>query len=832
MTAQTHPNPPSLNTVTLPIEGLNCASCVQRVEARLKKIDRVEAVSVNLATEMATITLTAPVNNIILIEAIKDAGYFVPQETRTFLIHGMKCGSCVQRIENALKKVASVTNATVNLATEQAAVTGNASAQEVLFALRTLGYTAQLLEEGASAKKTIAAKKEEQQQNLYQNLLISALLTLPLFLIEMGSHFIPIFHQFIVQTLGQELNWHLQFTLASLVLFGPGRNFLQQGLPALLKGAPDMNTLVMLGTLSAWGYSVIATFTPQLLPPKTINVYYEAVAVITTLILLGRFLEARAKGRTSQAIQKLLNLQTKTAHIERNHKQLEVPIEELRLTDIVKVRPGERIPVDGIILDGESYIDESMISGEPIPVAKQTGSNLIGGTINQTGALSFQPTALGEKTVLAQIIRMVEQAQSSKLPIQTLVDQVTRWFVPAVMVTALLTFTIWLIFGPSPALTFALVNAVSVLIIACPCAMGLATPTSIMIGTGRAAEMGVLFRKGEALQLLKDTKVVALDKTGTLTEGKPTLTDIDVLENYHPDDVLAAIAAVESHSEHPIAHAIIDAARQKNLSLPKVENFKSITGYGIEANSETHKIQVGADRYMTQLGLDLTIFSQTASRLSREGKTPLYAALGGKLVAILAVADPVRKEAKSFIKALHKHGLKVAMITGDNKHTAHAIAEQLNIDTVLAEVLPKGKVEAVLSLKEKYGTVTFVGDGINDAPALAEADVGIAIGTGTDIAIETADIVLMSHNLQTILTAISLSQATILNIQQNLFWAFAYNTALIPLATGALYPLLGLLLSPIFAAGAMALSSLFVLTNALRLRQFKAPVTATNIKRA
>jgi Au+-exporting ATPase len=581
-----------------------------------------------------------------------------------------------------------------------------------------------------------------------------------------------------------------------------------------------MSSLVAVGTLAAYLYSLVATFAPQILPPGTVNVYYEAAAVIVTLILLGRFLEARAKGRTSEAIQRLVGLQPRIAHVRRGDSIIDLDIGEVAAGDVVEVRPGERVPIDGDVLEGESYIDESMITGEPIPVAKAAGSTVVGGTVNQKGALSVRATAIGDATVLAQIIRMVEEAQGSKLPIQALVDRVTMWFVPAVMAVAAATFVIWLVFGPDPALTFAVVNAVAVLIIACPCAMGLATPTSIMVGTGRGAEMGVLFRKGEALQLLKDAKVVAIDKTGTVTEGRPVLTDLDVAEGFERGAVLERVAAVEARSEHPIARAIVDAAAQEGLRLPEISRFESITGFGVTANAGGARVEIGADRYMRSLGLDVARFAGTASRLADEGKSPLYAAIDGKLAAIIAVADPIKATSPDAIAALHGLGLKVAMITGDNARTAGAIARQLGIDEVVAEVPPEGKVEAVRRLKQAYGRLAFVGDGINDAPALAEADVGLAVGTGTDVAIEAADVVLMSGSIKGVADAFALSKATIGNIQQNLFWAFAYNVVLIPVAAGVLYPAFGILLSPVLAAGAMALSSVFVLGNALRLRRF------------
>ena len=652
------------------------------------------------------------------------------------------------------------------------------------------------------------------------------MLALPVFVLEMGSHMIPGMHEWVASTIGIQQSWYLQFVLTLLVLAIPGWRFYEKGFPALFRLGPDMNSLVAVGTAAAFGYSMVATFAPSLLPAGTVNVYYEAAAVIVALILLGRFLEARAKGRTSEAIKRLIGLQAKEAHVLRDGRIVDIPINDVAQGDIVEVRPGERVPVDGEVTEGRSFVDESMITGEPIPVEKAEGSTVVGGTVNQKGALTLRATAVGGQTMLAQIIRMVEQAQGSKLPIQAVVDKVTLWFVPAVMLAAVLTFLVWLVFGPSPALSFALVNAVAVLIIACPCAMGLATPTSIMVGTGRGAEMGVLFRKGEALQLLKDAKVVAVDKTGTLTEGRPVLTDLEIADGFDRNQVLAKVAAVESRSEHPIARAIVESAVEGGIALPTMTDFDSVTGMGVRATVDGARVEVGADRFMRELGLDVGSFARTAERLGNEGKSPLYAAIDGRLAAIIAVADPIKSSTPAAIAALHQLGLKVAMITGDNARTAQAIAKQLGIDEVVAEVLPEGKVEAVRRLKASHGQIAYVGDGINDAPALAEADVGLAIGTGTDVAVESADVVLMSGNLQGVPNAIALSKATIGNIRQNLFWAFAYNTALIPVAAGVLYPAWGLLLSPVFAAGAMAMSSVFVLGNALRLRRFQPPLAA------
>jgi Au+-exporting ATPase len=809
----------STATITLPIEGMTCASCVGRVEAALAGVQGVGRVVVNLATERADVQPVGPVDRMALIQAIKKAGYEVPASAVELAVENMTCASCVGRVERALMAVPGVSEATVNLATERATVRGVASVDALLAAVRHTGYEAQALDPIAPGGGDDAtARKEAEHAKLRHDLLIATVLALPVFLLEMGSHLVPGVHELVERSIGTQWSWYLQFALTTLVLAIPGRRFYSKGFPALLRLAPDMDSLVAVGTLAAYAYSLVATFSPGLLPAGTVNVYYEAAAVIVTLILLGRYLEARAKGRTSEAIKRLVGLQARVARVSRDGRIVELPIGDVVSGDVVEVRPGERVPVDGEVIEGQSYVDESMITGEPIPVGKSVGNPVVGGTVNQTGAFTLRATAVGGQTVLAQIIRLVEQAQGSKLPIQAVVDKVTMWFVPAVMTAAALTFLVWLILGPSPALTFALVNAVAVLIIACPCAMGLATPTSIMVGTGRGAELGVLFRKGEALQLLKDAKVVAVDKTGTLTEGRPTLTDLEVAEGFDRTPVLARIAAVESRSEHPIARAIVAAAEQEGIALPARNEFESVTGMGVRARVDGTRVEVGADRYMRELGLDVGVFAATAERLGREGKSPLYAAIDGRLAAIVAVADPIKPTTPGAISALHRLGLKVAMITGDNEGTARAIAAGLGIDEVVAEVLPEGKVLAIQHLKAAHGRVAFVGDGINDAPALATADVGIAIGQGTDVAIESADVVLMNEDLGSVARAVRLSRLTLRNIKQNLFWAFAYNVALIPVAAGALYPWTGLQLSPMLGAGAMALSSVFVVTNALRLK--------------
>jgi Cu+-exporting ATPase len=807
----------------IPVTEMSCASCVLRVEQALLKIPGVTGAAVNLSQEKADLELDASVQAATLVQALDKAGYPARLEKVELSVSGMSCASCVARIEKALLSIPGMIRAQVNLASEHVLtdfISGTVSTAELIQTIRASGYDAVVLTDNLEEEHS---RKTREQTALQRLLVFAAALTLPVFVIEMGAHLIPDFHHWIMANIGQSLSWKIQFLLCTAVLFGPGRAFLSKGLPAIWRRAPDMNSLVATGALSAWGYSVIATFAGSWLPAGTEYVYYEAAAVIVTLILLGRFLEARAKGHTGDAIQKLLGLQAKTARLERDGDIVEVNIDTLQIGDVLHVRPGERIAVDGQVISGSSFVDESMLTGEALPVERKTDDIVVGGTLNKHGALRIRVSKIGKDTVLARIIQMVEQAQSAKLPIQALVDRVTSVFVPVVMTVAIVTVLVWLVFGPQPALSFALVNGVAVLIIACPCAMGLATPTSIMVGTGRAAELGVLFRKGQALQTLRDARVVALDKTGTLTNGKPELTDFVVQNGFDADDTLSLLASIEHSSEHPIAEAIVRAAQKRQLPLYPVNKFVAVAGMGVRASVRGHDIFIGADRFLLQQGIMLDSVHSVSSALAEAGKTPLYAMIDGQLAAVIAVADTIKDGTPAAIRAFHALGLKVAMITGDNRNTANAIAAQLGIDEVMAEVLPQGKVEAVRALRERFGNIAFVGDGINDAPALAEADTGIAVGTGTDIAIESADVVLMGGDLKGVVNALAISKATIRNIRQNLFWAFAYNAALIPVAAGVLYPLNGTLLSPMLAAGAMAMSSIFVVGNALRLRTFKAP---------
>ncbi len=808
----------------IPVGGMSCASCVGRVERAVAAVEGVEAVAVNLATERAHVVLSsAKVDPAAIGAAIRKAGYEPSESTVELSVAGMSCASCVGRVEKALKAVPGVLDANVNLATERASVRvlgGADIASRLAAAATAAGYAAEPIQAGIDMADRERQAREIEQTSLRRAVIAAAIATLPLLVFEMGMHLSETLHHFLAGKVGEFNIKVISFLLASFVQFGPGLRFLRKGWPALLRGAPDMNSLVMLGTSAAYLYSTVATFAPDWLPDGTDYTYFEAGAVIVTLILTGRWFEARAKGQTSEAIRRLMSLQAKSARVLRDGAEIDVAIEAVVPGDIVIVRPGERIPVDGEVLEGLSYVDEAMITGEPIPARKEPGATVTGGTVNGTGAFRFAARKVGADTLLAQIVRTVEAAQGSKLPIQALVDKVTMWFVPAVIALALLTFAAWLVFGPSPAFAFALVNAVAVLIIACPCAMGLATPTSIMVGTGKGAELGILFRQGEALQSLKDARIVALDKTGTLTKGRPELTDLSVAPGFADDEVLRLVASVEARSEHPVADAIVAAARLRGFVLAEPVEFAAEPGFGVSAKVEGRAVEVGADRLMRRLGLDLAAFADQAGRLAAAGKTPLYAAIDGKLAAIIAVADPIKETTPAAIAALHALGLRVVMITGDNKGTANAIAARLGIDEVVAEVLPTGKSEVVKSLQAGGVKVAFVGDGINDAPALAQADVGLAIGTGTDIAIESADVVLMSGDLNGVAKAIALSQATIANIRQNLAWAFGYNIVLIPVAAGALYPAFGILMSPMFAGLAMALSSVSVLTNALRLRRF------------
>ncbi|WP_241609133.1 heavy metal translocating P-type ATPase [Rosenbergiella australiborealis] len=736
-------------------------------------------------------------------------------------IEGMSCASCVGRVERVLTAQPGVEQASVNLATERATVIGDVNADALAHAVTAAGYPTKVFVAAAQTRQQQQQKKQQHYQSLKRNVILAILLTLPLFLLEMTMHSSAAFQLWLNQHVSTSHRWYIEALLSTLVLAGPGRQFYRLGLPALWHRAPDMNSLVAIGTLAAWGYSLVATFAAHWLPAQSVHVYYEAAAMVVSLVLLGRLLEARAKGKTSQAIQRLLQLQPNIAHRWHDEQSEDVATETLQLGDVVEVRPGEKIPIDGEVLVGNSHVEESMISGEPLAVSKQPGDTLTGGTVNQQGYLRFTVTATGENTVLAQIVSAVEQAQAAKLPIQGLVDKITLWFVPAVLIAALLTFIGWLCFDPQSTISLAIVNAVAVLIIACPCAMGLATPTSIMVATGRAAEQGILFRQGQALQQLRETTLIAFDKTGTLTEGRPAMTDLQPAQGFTAEQVLAYLAAVERFSEHPLARAIVTAADRQHVEKLPANDFSAIAGMGVSATVNLHQVNIGAQRYMHSLNIDCSTLDELAVQYAKQGKSPFYLAIDNQLAGIVAVADPIKESSRSVIKQLHKQGITVALVTGDHQLTAQAVAQQLAITQVIADVKPQGKVDAIKAWQQQQYTVSFVGDGINDAPALASAHVGIALGSGTDIAMESADVVLMSDRLDNVLNALHLSRMTMRNIHQNLFWAFIYNLILIPVAAGILYPPFGILLSPILAAGAMALSSVFVLANALRLTRVR-----------
>jgi Cu+-exporting ATPase len=810
----------------LAIDGMTCAGCVGRVERAIQQVAGVRHAAVNLATGRARVVAEDALDPAALLAALTTAGYPPRAEEVVLAVEGMTCASCVGRVERALAAVPGVAQATANLATGRATVRAAAGVVDPAALVRAAaeaGYAARPAGADAGAAAARDAARDREAETLRRRTILAGALTLPIVTLEMGAHLVPGFHHWLLGLVSQQALHAVLLALASVVQFGPGRQFYAKGWPALRRGAPDMNSLVMIGASAAWGFSAVAVLAPGILPEGTANVYVEASAVIITLILLGRWLEAVARGRTSAAIAGLMRLQPRTARVLRDGAERDLPIDAVVVGDTLRVRPGEKVAVDGVVLDGSSYVDEAMLTGEPAPAHKGPGAQVVGGTINRAGSFTFRAEKVGADTLLAQIVRMVEAAQGDKLPIQTLVDRVTLWFVPAVLAAATVTALVWLALGPAPALSYALVNAVAVLIIACPCAMGLATPISIMVGTGRAAELGVLFRRGEALQTLRDATLIALDKTGTLTRGRPELTDVAPAEGFDHDAALRLAAAAEAGSEHPIAEAIVAAGRALG-PLPPASGFEARPGFGVTATVEGRAVAVGSERLMRAQGLDVAPFAAVGARLAAEGKSPLYAAVDGRLAAVFAVVDPIRPTTPAAIRALRDRGLRVVMITGDDARTARVVADRLGIDEVTAETAPGAKLDAIRALQAAGAQVAFVGDGVNDAPALAQADVGVAIGAGADIAVEAADVVLMASDLRGVVNAIALSRATMANIRENLAWAFGYNVALIPVAAGLLYPAFGILLSPVAAAAAMALSSVSVLANALRLRRFRPPL--------
>jgi Cu+-exporting ATPase len=810
---------PAGEAFSMRVGGMTCASCVAHVEKALKRAPGVLDARVNLAAERADLTLSPQADIADLAARVTEEGYEPRLAHFEIGVGGMTCGACVAHVEKALKNLRGVLDVRVNLASERAfveALDGAVDYPALAATIREEGYEPRPL--GAEAPDPLKIRAAETMA-LRQKFLLAAALAAPVMILEMGGHLSPAFAALLHHTLGHRSVMIVSALLTTLILFGPGRRFFTLGFSSLRRGAPDMNALVALGAGAAYLYSLIATFAPNVLPEGARHSYFESAATIVAFILLGRWLESRAKNRAADAIGKLARLQPKIAHVRRGGESLDLPVEEVRIGDVLDVRPGEKIPVDGVVVEGASHVDESLVTGESLPVPKRPGAAAVGGSLNLAGAFAFRAEKVGGDTVLAGIVKMVETAQGARLPIQALADKVTARFVPVVLLLSLATFALWLFLGPQPALALALVGAVNVLIIACPCAMGLATPAALMTGTGRAAELGVIFRQGDALQTLCGVKTVAFDKTGTLTLGKPELTRLNAAEGFDESRLLALAAAVESRSEHPLGRALNEAARARNLIVPKVENFATRPGLGVSGEIDGEKIGVGSADFLAQLGADATPLEQQAEALARQGASCFFVSVDGKAAGLCAMADPPRPEAKEALQALRALGLKTVLITGDREATARAVAKTIGIDAVFAGQRPEGKV-AVLRALEKDGPVAFVGDGVNDAPALAAADVGVAMGAGTDIALDSAQVVLMASDLRKVATAFALSRATLRNIKQNLFWAFGYNVVLIPVAMGALYPVAGILLNPSFAAAAMACSSLFVLANALRLRHF------------
>ncbi|MCB1851900.1 MAG: heavy metal translocating P-type ATPase [Gammaproteobacteria bacterium] len=805
------------------IEGMTCASCSARVESALCKLDGVMAAPVNLATERANISFDeSSIAPGMLVDTIRKVGYAPVIDELEMGVGGMSCANCSARVERALNKLPGVIEASVNLATERASVRylpATLGPDDIARTIEESGYESRPLHADDSEAREQAANAAR-RRSMRRDLWIAAALTLPVFVLAMGSHFVPGFQGLLTSLAPQGLwDWG-QALLTSAVIFGPGRRFFRPGWIAYRHLSPDMNSLVMTGTGAAWAYSMLVLLLPGIFPPNARNLYFESAAVVLSVILMGKYLEELAKGRTSAAIRKLVGLQAKTARVLQDGMERELPVTKVQPGDLVVIRPGERLPVDGEVRAGESYVDESMLTGEPVPVFKQQGDRVVGGTVNQHGQLRIAATQVGNHTVLAQIIRLVERAQGSKLPIQGLADRVVRIFTPVVITVAVITFLAWLALGPDPAITLALVSAVAVLVVACPCAMGLATPAAIMVGSGRAAEMGVLYRKGEALESLSHVDTIVFDKTGTLTEGRPRLTDLEVTDA-DPDRMLRLAAAVDAGSEHPLGAAIVAAARQRNLDLPPIQSFQAVPGFGVTAQVEGYQVLIGAARYMEREHIGIGDLGKHADGYAADGKTPVFLAVDGVARAVLAIADPLKTEAASMVSALRSRAITVAMITGDSRKTAEAIARQAGIEQVHAEILPDGKAAAVRSMQASGRKVAFVGDGINDAPALAQAEVGIAVGSGTDIAIEAADVTLTRGDLSGVVTALDAARRTLSTIRGNLFWAFIYNILLIPVASGIFYPAFGLHLNPMVAGLAMGLSSLFVVANSLRLRHLR-----------
>jgi P-type Cu+ transporter len=850
---------PSTREVIFPVTGMTCASCVRRVEKALARVEGVQEANVNLATEKAKVAFDpSKVKTADLKAAIEKAGYGVrefpveppatPQPAPTphrdsvelsLPVQGMTCASCVRRIEKALVKVAGVQEASVNLATEKARVVFNpsvANLDHLKAAVEKAGYGVGEIRAVEVPSQAISAalpsrvdeepvdRLDQERQREMDGLRRKWTVSLAIGAAMMVLMYLPI-------ELDMLLIAPVMLIAATIVQFWAGRVFYQAAWAAGRHGSTNMNTLVAVGTTMAYSYSAFVTLWPTLAARWgfPFHLYFETAVIIIALILMGRWLEVRAKKQTGAAIRQLMGLQARTARVIRNGSEQDIPIESVVVGDQVRVRPGEKVPVDGAIEEGRSALDESMLTGESLPVEKGPGDQVIGSTLNRTGSFVFRATRVGRDTTLAQIVRLVEEAQGSKAPMQRLADTVAGYFVPAVIVIAILTFFGWLLFGPEPALIFALTTSIAVLIIACPCALGLATPTAIMVGTGKAAENGVLIRGGEALEQARRIDTIVLDKTGTLTRGRPAVTRVLASDGIAERELLRLAAAAEVGSEHPLGEAIVARAHEEGLDLPRVEHFQSITGRGIQAVIDGRELLLGNRALMRDQGVNLGGLIEQSDEFSGRGATPMFVAVNGKSVGLIAVADTLKPESVVAVEQLKALGLEVWMLTGDNRRTAEAIAHEVGIDHVLADVLPDQKSDKVKALQAEGKVVAMVGDGINDAPALAQADLGIAIGTGTDVAMAASDITLIGGDLRGIVTAIALSRKTVGVIKQGLFWAFAYNVALIPVAMGALFPLFGVLLNPVLAAAAMAMSSVSVVTNALRLRRFRRPETAREI---
>jgi Cu+-exporting ATPase len=737
-------------------------------------------------------------------------------------IRGMSCASCVNRVERAIRSLKGVLQVNVNLASESASIEylpERVSIEDFKKVVRDSGYQVLETEEEDLVEKERRVREAELSR-LKQKFIIGAFLLIPILILMYGAPFLD--KNF---GLSREINFFLQFLFATPVQFWNGWPFYVGFWKALKQKTSDMNTLIAVGTSAAFFYSGVVTFFSDLIQVegRMLDVYFDTSAAIIVLILLGRFLEARAKGKTSEAIKKLIGLQPKTARVVRNEREVDIPVKDVQVGDLIIVRPGEKIPVDGIVREGFSFVDESMVTGEPLPMEKKVGDHVIGATLNKGGTFKFEASKVGRDTLLAQIIRLVQEAQGSKPPIARRVDLIARYFVPIVIGMAILTFFIWFLWGPSPSFTYAFLNFIAVLIIACPCALGLATPTSIIVGMGKGAESGILIRDADALEKAHQLQTIVLDKTGTITQGKPSVTEVIGFEGFTEEEVLRLAASAEKGSEHPLAEAIVKKAEELGLKLFDSKNFISIPGYGIETTIDSKKVLLGNLKLMEEKGIRINGWFKEVERHSSQGKTAMFLSVNGRPAGLIAVSDTLKENSIKAVESLKQMGLEVVMLTGDHEGTARAIAEQVGIERVLAEIPPDRKAEIVKRLQAEGKKVGMVGDGVNDAPALAQADVGIAIGTGTDVAIETSEITLMGGDLRGVVTAIALSRATIRNIQQNLFWAFAYNTLLIPVAAGVLYPFFGILLNPILAAGAMAFSSVTVVSNALRLRRFKPP---------